>query len=144
MRTRIFTFSPVLQPINSLHKAPLRTLHITRSITSQNQPQPQFSSNYSPEQGIKDVSALLRGSGGKWELTGSGKGVERGFKFKTFKKTWVSFFLSIIKASRGVSDQAKWWMLLRERVSKLCANMIGEIGIYEHSCGGMRGQETPS
>jgi 4a-hydroxytetrahydrobiopterin dehydratase len=52
-------------------------------------PKPNFSSNYDPEQGVKDLEPLLRGNGGKWSLTESGKGVERWFKFKTFKKTWV-------------------------------------------------------
>ena len=27
---------------------------------------------------------------GKWQLCNNGKGLERGFKFKTFNATWVS------------------------------------------------------
>jgi 4a-hydroxytetrahydrobiopterin dehydratase len=51
---------------------------------------PVFSSNYDPEQGAQDLAPLLASGGGRWTLIESGKGVERGFKFKTFKKTWVS------------------------------------------------------
>jgi hypothetical protein len=52
---------------------------------------PAFSSNYDAEQGEKDLTPLLKIDGGKWTLISSGKGVERSFKFKTFKKTWVCF-----------------------------------------------------
>lgn len=47
----------------------------------------------------KELDALLLGgygaggsesSGGRWRLTESGKGIERNFRFKGFKKTWVS------------------------------------------------------
>lgn len=55
------------------------------------QPSPTFSSNYDPEQGAKDLDPLLKSNGGKWGLIESGKGVERSFRFKTFKKTWVRF-----------------------------------------------------
>lgn len=51
---------------------------------------PVFSSSYDPKQGVQDLAPLLAGSGGRWALIESGKGVERSFKFKTFKKTWVS------------------------------------------------------
>jgi len=74
-----------------------RSLHISNPIfntcrkMSTSQAQPNFSSNYDPEQGTKDLETILKGKGGKWELMGSGKGVERSFKFKTFKKTWVRF-----------------------------------------------------
>jgi 4a-hydroxytetrahydrobiopterin dehydratase len=53
------------------------------------QPSPAFSSNYDPEKGITDLEPLLKSNGGKWLLLEGGKGVERSFKFKTFKKTWV-------------------------------------------------------
>jgi 4a-hydroxytetrahydrobiopterin dehydratase len=58
--------------------------------SSSTAPTPSFSSNYDPEQGARDLAPLLAGEGGKWALIESGKGVERSFKFKTFKKTWVS------------------------------------------------------
>jgi 4a-hydroxytetrahydrobiopterin dehydratase len=61
-------------------------------------PQPAFSSNYDPAQGTQDLAPLLKGNGGKWVLIESGKGVERGFKFKTFKKTWVRSFCSYFLA----------------------------------------------
>jgi 4a-hydroxytetrahydrobiopterin dehydratase len=54
---------------------------------------PTFSSNYNPEQGTKELSPLLKSRGGKWILIENGKGIERSFRFKTFKKTWVRHFL---------------------------------------------------
>lgn len=64
----------------------------SRNITSTSSSSgpPNFSSNYNPEQGTRDLAPLLKENGGKWELIETGKGLERGFKFKTFKKTWVS------------------------------------------------------
>jgi pterin-4a-carbinolamine dehydratase len=62
-------------------------------MSAQSHAQPTFSSNYSAEQGTKDLEPLLKTNGGKWTLIESGKGVERTFKFKTFKKTWVRVFL---------------------------------------------------
>jgi hypothetical protein len=69
-------------------------LFLTLSRKMSSRPSPTFSSNYSPEQGTKDLSPLLKANGGKWVLTESGKGVERSFKFKTFKKTWVCLLLT--------------------------------------------------
>jgi len=57
---------------------------------------PTFSSNYDAEQGQKDLTPLLKTEGGKWNLIASGKGVERSFKFKTFKKTWVCLSPALI------------------------------------------------
>jgi hypothetical protein len=66
------------------------------------QPSPTFSSNYDPEQGMKDLNPLLKSNGGKWGLIESGNGVERSFKFKTFKKTWVRRFpFPLLLASRS-------------------------------------------
>lgn len=58
--------------------------HVVRRMSTQ----PQFSTNYDPAQGQKDVEKLLKGNGGKWRITESGKGLERPFKFKGFKKCW--------------------------------------------------------
>ena len=54
-----------------------------------NQPSPALSSNYDPTQAARDLEPLLKASGGNWALNSSGQGVERSFKFKTFKKTWA-------------------------------------------------------
>lgn len=35
------------------------------------------------------LTPLLRSNGGRWQLTDTGNGLERNFRFKTFKKTWV-------------------------------------------------------
>jgi hypothetical protein len=98
---------PSLPPIRTIltysHKAPsslqsnlrppIQFKFSSRKMSTQSQPQPTFSTNYSPEQGSKDLAPLLKSNGGKWTLIESGKGVERTFKFKTFKKTWVRFVL---------------------------------------------------
>ncbi|OWP00141.1 hypothetical protein B2J93_8712 [Marssonina coronariae] len=52
-------------------------------------PTPAFSSSYERSQATEDVAPLLQAHGGRWTLLASGKGVQRRFKFKTFKKTWV-------------------------------------------------------
>ena len=36
---------------------------------------------------VKQVTTLV--DGGRWTLCNEGKGLERQFKFKTFKATWV-------------------------------------------------------
>jgi 4a-hydroxytetrahydrobiopterin dehydratase len=53
--------------------------------------QPVFASSYDPAVGAKDLEGILRdgGKGGRWTLVASGRGVERSFRFKGFKKTWV-------------------------------------------------------
>jgi len=67
-------------------------------------PQPNFSSNYDPAQAAQDLSPLLKGNGGRWELIETGKGVERGFKFKTFKKTWVSTICPVFRFFEHLSN----------------------------------------
>jgi 4a-hydroxytetrahydrobiopterin dehydratase len=42
-----------------------------------------------PSQVASLAAVLLVEGGGKWHLTSAGKGLEREFQFKTFKKTWV-------------------------------------------------------
>lgn len=68
---------------------------------------PSFSSNYNPDQGSKDIQPLLRSNGGKWTLIESGKGLERNFKFKTFKKTWE--FMNIVAAECAVKKHHPEW-----------------------------------
>lgn len=49
----------------------------------------------------KDLSKLLLslGQGGSWVLTADGMGLERTFRFKTFKKAWVSSVQSCVGSS---------------------------------------------
>jgi len=79
----------------------------SRKMSTQSHAQPTFSSNYSPEQSSKDLQPLLKTSGGKWTLIESGKGVERTFKFKTFKKTWE--FMNIVAAECAVKKHHPEW-----------------------------------
>ncbi|RMY77341.1 hypothetical protein D0862_13575 [Hortaea werneckii] len=39
---------------------------------------------------VQETSQLVE-NGGRWRLCREGRGIERGFKFKTFKTTWVCF-----------------------------------------------------
>ncbi|KAG0650283.1 Pterin-4-alpha-carbinolamine deHydratase [Hyphodiscus hymeniophilus] len=75
--------------------------------TITNVPQATFSSNYDPERASQDLSPLLNANGGKWALSASGKGVERSFKFKTFKKTWE--FMNIVAEECKVKKHHPEW-----------------------------------
>lgn len=64
--------------------------------------QPVFSSNTDAAQATEDLKSLLISEdgdlNGKWRLIETGMGVERSFKFKTFKKTWVgNYFFNLIR-----------------------------------------------
>lgn len=48
-----------------------------------------FSCDANPTILSKDLEPLLRSGGGRWQLTAQRNGLERSFKFKSFKKTWV-------------------------------------------------------
>jgi hypothetical protein len=50
---------------------------------------PTFSAGEDEVKIANEVSSLLSTHGGRWTLTSEGKGLERSFRFKTFKKTWV-------------------------------------------------------
>lgn len=81
------TLRPILQSsLPHLYKVRYSTCKMSTS------PTPVFSSTYPSAQGTAGLSPLLKSNGGKWTLIENGKGVERGFKFKTFKKTWVRLF----------------------------------------------------
>ncbi|KAG4431920.1 hypothetical protein IFR05_012590 [Cadophora sp. M221] len=73
----------------------------------QEPPKPTFSSTYPAAQGIADLTPLLKGNGGKWTLIESGKGVERGFRFKGFKKTWE--FMNIVASECVVQKHHPEW-----------------------------------
>ncbi|KAH8667559.1 transcriptional coactivator/pterin dehydratase [Tricladium varicosporioides] len=76
------TFRAGLKPKLYHHSKP--AFHVVRRMSTQ----PQFSTSYDPAQGQKDIENLLKGNGGKWRLTENGKGLERPFRFKGFKKCW--------------------------------------------------------
>ncbi len=83
------TLSCLLQTRKMSSSPPTTTT--TTTSTSNPPPQPTFSPTYPPKLGTRALSPLLRTNGGKWDLIASGEGVERSFRFKTFKKTWVRF-----------------------------------------------------
>lgn len=45
---------------------------------------------------VEEATALI--DNGRWSLCNDGKGLERSFKFKTFKTTWVSSRVGIAYA----------------------------------------------
>lgn len=96
---------PLTRPLIPIRISRLTRQSQSRTMSSSSTaPTPSFSSNYDPEQGARDLAPLLAGEGGKWALIESGKGVERNFKFKTFKKTWVSYLPKECDAGGGGVD----------------------------------------
>lgn len=87
---RTLLLKPPTIPISLIHAARQNRTMASTSTSTSTQPQPVFSSTYDPAQAAAELAPLLRGSGGRWTVIESGKGVERGFRFRTFKKTWVS------------------------------------------------------
>ncbi|RDW61519.1 hypothetical protein BP5796_11411 [Coleophoma crateriformis] len=58
-------------------------------MTTSTSTSPKFAANSNPAHLERQLSPLLKENGGRWTLTSEGNGVERGFKFKGFKKCWV-------------------------------------------------------
>lgn len=111
----------LLRPLTTPHPLPISTPHhhrtrpfsTTRTTKSHHQSRHQQQRNQSrmltradlsiadstPDQEslVQEASQLVD-NGGRWRLCREGKGIERGFKFRTFKTTWVclnSIFLSL-------------------------------------------------
>lgn len=79
--------------------ARIYSIRAKMSTASSSSPKPQFSAGSDEATLSQKLQTLLTpahvsedqvAAGGKWTLISSGKGLERGFKFKTFAKTWVS------------------------------------------------------
>jgi hypothetical protein len=49
----------------------------------------QFSAGEDEEQLGRDAAALVTEGQGRWKVTDDSRGLERTFRFKTFKATWV-------------------------------------------------------
>ncbi|POS85640.1 hypothetical protein EPUL_003398 [Erysiphe pulchra] len=76
----------------------------------------QFSAGYSREQGMKDISMLLRGveggvGEGRWTIASDAKGVERTFKFKGFKNAWA--FMNIVASESVLKKHHPEWSNLQ-------------------------------
>ncbi|PQE22910.1 pterin-4-alpha-carbinolamine dehydratase family protein [Rutstroemia sp. NJR-2017a BBW] len=69
--------------------------------------QPQFSSNTENSRAQELLRPLLRGNGGRWSLIDSGMGLERKFKFKTFKRTWE--FMNVVAEECKVQKHHPEW-----------------------------------
>lgn len=60
-------------------------------------PKPVFSEGTADVDALRErLNTLLTPGGGRWALVNGGEALERTFKFKTFAKTWVSFFLKLL------------------------------------------------
>lgn len=53
-------------------------------------PHLHISDGQDTEQLRRNLEPLLRSRSGRWCLTPDDKGIQRSFKFETFKRTWVS------------------------------------------------------
>lgn len=49
----------------------------------------EYSAGEDEEQLSRNAAALTTESGGRWKVTDDKRGLERTFRFKTFKATWV-------------------------------------------------------
>jgi 4a-hydroxytetrahydrobiopterin dehydratase len=68
------------------------TRHVPLSMAARAQQssiQPAYSLDSDTEIISNALATLLRSGGGRWSLTPTGNGLQRTFKFKSFKKTWV-------------------------------------------------------
>ena len=66
-----------------------------------------------------EATALI--DGGRWQLCNNGKGLERQFKFKTFKATWVGGHVKAFVRAKANEN----------------------VGLYECCSSGMQKEETP-
>jgi hypothetical protein len=72
----------------------------------------------------KELARLIHRTERNWALSENGKGLERSFKFKSFKTTWVSKYST---------------------VSETCSNQLKRLlGLYECNCKAMRRPTSPS
>ena len=108
-RSPITSLYPPKSPIKIINPntSARRSFHLTPKMATPPPPTtttttttitPSFSSNYDSSEGTQALKSLLKGASegdGKWTLIPNGKGIERSFKFKTFKKTWVLPVLSL-------------------------------------------------
>ncbi|KAI9836083.1 MAG: hypothetical protein M1819_001697 [Sarea resinae] len=54
-----------------------------------------------------ELSALLSQTPHAWRLTANGTGIERGFRFKTFKKAW-DFMSAVAQECKGARHHPEW------------------------------------
>jgi len=79
----------VLRPVSS----PIKFQSMSSSSSAAKSPPPQISCSAGEDfaQVTRETTPLITSeTGGRWQLTDDGKGLERGFRFKTFRATWVS------------------------------------------------------
>ena len=88
MVTRIRTLTRALTVNHRLHQPVFgHVAGFLRTMTTT----PRFAPGVDSDVLGPKLHPLLTSSGGRWDLTSSGEGIERSFKFKTFAKTWVGF-----------------------------------------------------
>ncbi|KAH0350242.1 hypothetical protein KCU81_g2653, partial [Aureobasidium melanogenum] len=67
----------------------------------------QFSADEDEEQLGRNANALTIEGGGKWKVTDDNRGLERTFRFKTFKATWE--FMNTVAAECKVQKHHPEW-----------------------------------
>jgi len=109
-RVSISSLSPTdrLHPQTSLRRT-ARYLATMSTPSASSKPQIRISFNSDAEEVSISVAALtaVGGSEGRWNLTAQRNGVEREFKFKTFKKTWA--FMDAVAAQCAVQKHHPEW-----------------------------------
>ncbi|KEQ71790.1 transcriptional coactivator/pterin dehydratase [Aureobasidium namibiae CBS 147.97] len=67
----------------------------------------QFSAGEDEEQLGRDAASLTTGGQGRWRVTDDNRGLERTFRFKTFKATWE--FMNTVAAECKVQKHHPEW-----------------------------------
>ncbi|KAI5257114.1 transcriptional coactivator/pterin dehydratase [Aureobasidium subglaciale] len=83
---------------------------IVRAMSSsqeQSSVQFQYSAGENEEQLGRDATALTTQGGGRWKVTSDSRGLERTFRFKTFKATWD--FMNTVAAECKVQKHHPEW-----------------------------------
>jgi len=142
--TRYITHSPRMRCIPKslpISIRPYHKVHLHNSQPIHLQPpqkrpmtttsiQPTFSANSDIPSLTTSLSALLHPKG-RWQLTPKGNGVERTFKFKTFKKTWVCF------CSMSHVCHSSWKQENSNASGYSHQLTFHETGVHEYRCGRM-------
>jgi len=105
-KSAIFVISPHLQTTTSVHHHPRLLASQTRTMTTA-PAQPSFSAGEDISALQETLHPLLRANGGKWQVTATNNGLERSFKFKTFKKTWE--FMNAVAAQCAAKKHHPEW-----------------------------------
>lgn len=106
MRTPSIRFPPLGRIQRQLNPK-IFQIRVMSTSTQLNSTPLNISSNSDPVLVTESVKSLVSETGGRWSLTRNSDGLEREFKFKTFKKTWEFMNLVAAEAAR-VKHHPEW------------------------------------